>query len=40
MMEESKKSAKDMAEIKQNTADMRDLLKNSNNQSQIFQLRK
>lgn len=33
MMEESKKSAKDMAEIKQNTADMRDLLKNSNNQS-------
>ncbi|MFY7826831.1 MAG: hypothetical protein ACOVQ4_06880 [Flectobacillus sp.] len=33
MMEESKKSAKDMAEIKQNTADMRDLLKNSNNQN-------
>lgn len=36
MMEESKKSAKDMAEIKQNTADMRDLLKNSNNQSVKF----
>ncbi|WP_026995136.1 tape measure protein [Flectobacillus major] len=36
MMEESKKSAKDMAEIKQNTADMRDLLKNANNQNSKF----